>query len=1035
MKRFTLILSMLAILVFSGCQEKIKINPSNPIQDSRALLSGLPNPPADYRAAPLWDWNDKITKEEIEFQMTKFKEGGIGGVFVHPRPGLVTEYLSEEWHQLYDFTVEMAKKLDMRVWIYDENSYPSGFAGGHVQDRYPDSYKHGTGLGCKITENLADTAGLEVVTILTKPSANSTYYIFHVTHPSKSWWYGGFPYVDLLYAGVTDTFKSITMQGYEKYNKEDFGTTLKGIFTDEPNLEAAKGPGTLLRWTPDLFEQFQKRWGYDLKTNLISLIEESGDWMKVRHDYFTLMLELFLDRWAVPWFDYCEKNNLDWTGHYWEHGWPYPGDGIDEAAFYMYHQMPGVDMLGRSYDAAGMEGQFGNTRACRELGSAANQSGWNRRLSETWGGAGWQISFAEMKRLVDWEVVLGVNFVNPHLSYFSMQGVRKFDYPPSFSYQEPWWGSFSLMGDYVGRICMAMSAGEQINKTLVIQPNTTAWMYHSATKNHKAIYELSKTFKSFIQNLEAQQLEYDLGSEQVLKRFGTSDSKGISLRERSYNRFIIPPGMRNIETNTLNLLEEFMKNGYSILCLSDSVNFTDGKPDQRVSGLAAKYPENWIRGNIDNTVQIQSFLATEGFSLKQTDPKSGQIFHQRRYLKDGQILFLVNSDLEKSAEAQLEIQGKYLTELNLLTGKPQPMEHSRNSGNLTAIVSIPEGGSKLLLITNKPVNTEKALNPKNQASIAAKGDITVKRLENNVLTIDYLDLETRNQRLKGAYFMTAMYALFKESGLPTGNPWQHKIQFRQQYLDMNNFGDNTGFTVRYQFKVDAAIAPEFLSDLEAVIERPDQWKVLVNGTEISPEPGKWWLDRHFPVYRIGSSVRTGVNTIELQAPKMTVFSEIMPVYILGNFDLINSTPGFTITNPSAGSRMDWKDAGMPFYGETVCYTKDYAIDELSGKYLVKVNNWKGAVIEVWVNGEKAGLIGWKPYELEITENLRKGANSVEIRITGSLKNTLGYHHVIQTGWIDSPWSWNQAPEKQPAGSEYQFLKTGLSGDFEVVNLN
>ena len=78
--------------------------------------------------------------------MEKFKEAGIGGVFVHPRPGLITEYLSEEWFELFDYTVQKGKELGMNVWIYDENSYPSGFAGGHVPAEMPESWNQGTGL-------------------------------------------------------------------------------------------------------------------------------------------------------------------------------------------------------------------------------------------------------------------------------------------------------------------------------------------------------------------------------------------------------------------------------------------------------------------------------------------------------------------------------------------------------------------------------------------------------------------------------------------------------------------------------------------------------------------------------------------------------------------------------------------------------------------------------------------------------------------------------------------------------------------------
>ncbi|MBK6282972.1 MAG: hypothetical protein IPF54_10205 [Draconibacterium sp.] len=124
------------------------------IQSTTQLKQLFADPPSEYRSAPLWDWNEQISEEGIDFQMKEFKKAGIGGVFVHPRPGLLTEYLSEDWFHLFDYTVQKGKELGMNVWIYDENSYPSGFAGGHVPAEMPDSYKHGTGLSMEIQEQL-----------------------------------------------------------------------------------------------------------------------------------------------------------------------------------------------------------------------------------------------------------------------------------------------------------------------------------------------------------------------------------------------------------------------------------------------------------------------------------------------------------------------------------------------------------------------------------------------------------------------------------------------------------------------------------------------------------------------------------------------------------------------------------------------------------------------------------------------------------------------------------------------------------------
>lgn len=92
----------------------------------------------------------------------------------------------------------------------------------------------------------------------------------------------------LLADGVTGKFMEITMDGYEKTFGGDLKNNVKGIFTDEPEVVSSGG----LRWTPDLFEAFRARYGYDLRDQLPALHEEVGDWKGVRHDYFALLNDM-----------------------------------------------------------------------------------------------------------------------------------------------------------------------------------------------------------------------------------------------------------------------------------------------------------------------------------------------------------------------------------------------------------------------------------------------------------------------------------------------------------------------------------------------------------------------------------------------------------------------------------------------------------------------------------------------------------------------------------------------------------------------
>ena len=97
-------------------------------------------PGADFRPAPFWVWNARMDSSDIDRMLPDFARQGFGGVFVHPRPGMETEYLSEDWFNLWSYSLEKGRELGLKLWIYDENSYPSGFAGGHVAARWPDTW-------------------------------------------------------------------------------------------------------------------------------------------------------------------------------------------------------------------------------------------------------------------------------------------------------------------------------------------------------------------------------------------------------------------------------------------------------------------------------------------------------------------------------------------------------------------------------------------------------------------------------------------------------------------------------------------------------------------------------------------------------------------------------------------------------------------------------------------------------------------------------------------------------------------------------
>jgi len=1031
----SIILVLTIAPMITSCKKEV-INEVK-INDLSSFTTEFKSPSPEYTTSPFFVWNYKITKEEIDKYMTDFKNSGSSQVFVHPRPGLITEYLSDEWFDLFKYTIEKGKELGMLVWIYDENSYPSGFAGGHVPDRMPESYNQGQGLVMKEFQTLPDTAEkfflclkeengtfTDITASLAgEKGKNGRYLLFSKTYYGKSGWFGGFNYVDLIYPGVTEKFLEITMDGYEKKLGYEFGKTIPGVFTDEPEISSPGG----IRWTPDLFDRFLEKWGYDLRTNLPSLFEESGDWKKVRHNYTQTLLQLFIDRWAKPYFNYCEAKGLKFTGHYWEHSWPGMQQGGDNMAMYAWFHVPGVDMLFNQFDDSSVRAQFGNIRSIKELASAANQTGRQRKLSETYGGGAWELTFTDMKRLGDWEYALGVNLMNQHLSHITLAGARKYDYPPTFTYHEPWWNNYKYINDHYARLSMALSAGRQVNDILVIEPTTSAWLYDSYAKRNPQINNIGQTFQNFITRLEKSQVEYDLGSENMIKDMGSVKGGKLVIGQCGYSTVVLPPLIENIDLATFRLLQKFVAGGGKLIAFSIPA-LCDGSVNESMDKFFNKYSGKITKaGNLTGEV-ISKHLSSKEISF--SGVTDGDLYHHRRVLADGQVLFLTNSSLTEELSGSVKVSGADVLVLNTFTGSVNGYPHDQTDKTINLSFNLPPAGSMLLYFPKVKQGTYDTVTiPADFIPVSGTPGMEVSKDSENAIAIEFCDLTLGGELSRDLHNYTAADMVYKYHGFKDGNPWNHAVQFKTNITDRDNFDVNTGFTAEYHF----IIKEKFdYSTLTAVVERPDLWTVSFNGTEISPENGQWWLDREFAVFRIGDLVKTGKNTISLKTSPMKIHAEIEPVYIKGEFSVNPADKGWTLGAPvkalTAGS---WKDQGLPFYSWGVTYSKEFTGLSTGTPYKIKLNKWNGTIAEVSVNDKWAGVIAFPPFDLDVTEFITSGTNRIDVRVIGSLKNLMGPHFNNPAPGMVGPGHWRNV-KSYPSGKNYQLLDYGLMEEFDVL---
>ena len=312
--------------------------------------------------------------------------------------------------------------------------------------------------------------------------------------------------------------------------------------------------------------------------------------------------------------------------------------------------------------------------------------------------------------------------------------------------------------------------------------------------------------------------------------------------------------------------------------------------------------------------------------------------------------------------------------------------------------------------------------------LTAAGKTRIERVGPNVLTLDYCDLTLNGQTEKDLYFYDAQLKTYKANGLDR-NPWDSAVQYKTNILDKDRFSKDSGFEATYRFSL-AAGTP---NRIVAVIERPKLFQVFINGKKAEPIPELWWLDKAFGVFPVDA--RAGENTITLKSNPFTIHSELEPIYLQGEFALRGEAKGFSGVPAKPLAFGPWSGQGMPMFSGKVNYTKtiEVSADALkAGRYKIALGAWLGSAAEVLVNGKRAGLIAFAPFELDITSALQPGKNEVTVAVIGTLKNTLGPFHnnpLLGRAW---PSGFQQgAKGGRPAGKDYSVIGYGLFEDFKI----
>jgi len=1009
------------------------------------------HPPKEYRPAPFWSWNDDLDENELIRQIKEFKEKGFGGFFMHSRTGLITEYMSDKWDKLTQACINESKSLDLEAWFYDEDKWPSGFAGGKVP-AMDESFRARGLKGYLITgdewNKLKDKSDIinafniiyqldteydkieyksfEIINNNTNILNDNKILYFKIKISPKTMWYNNETYTNLLNPKAVEAFIETTYKHYGEKFKSDIGKVVPGIFTDEPNFGDI--PEVDIPWTEDLREEFEKRYNYDIIDNLPSLVYPLGDYKKIRHNFYSTLTRRFIDSYAKQIYNACKKYNMKLTGHYLEEDSLLKQTKVIGAAmpFYEYMDFPGIDHLGRNIN---------DFLTKKQVSSVSNQLGKERTISELFAGCGHSVTFAELMWIADSNFVLGINYLCPHLSLYSMKGKRKRDYPPTFSYHQPYFKYFKILNDYLARVSTAIRFGKNQSNTLLLHPITSAWAQYAAPvsgipSRSVQVKELDISFGKLFQNLLELHIDIELGDEFIMENHAKVDGDTIQIGEMQYKQIIIPSSITWNES-TVKLLDKFT--GLILIV---------GEVPDRIDGEEADF---WIkflkRKNVvhvyNNKDEISSAMKKIGFNkflsiTGKDDAEINDIFYRHSRDNDNHMAFIFNYNRKLYYQASITINAlvEDFYEYNPLNGKKEAITgitYDKKKSTTHITLNISGGNSKIIYFKEaKDIERLKEI-PKVESSAKFMQTISdpwdFSRTRHNSLTLDFGRLKID----EGNFRATMPIAGIRATLIEHSEAYKYNgIQPWKLIKDNINIPSHPTWLL-WEFECDFKDID--IPSIYFVLEDAKGFTIKVNDIEISNKSNDWYIDMSYSKIDITKHVKNGVNTIEMYTD-YNIHSIIEQVYLFGDFAVRRKANGFILNNEEKElKRGDWTDQGYPFYAGNMIYKKTIDIDDINKRYSLRFPDWNGTMIIFRVNGEELQIDSCPTYKV-ILDNLVNGKNEIEIEVTGSLRNLMGPLHHKQKDNIPliGPRQFLQSEDWM---SEYNFVPQGLFSNIEL----
>ncbi len=481
----------------------------------------------EYEPIPFYFLNDTFDKDEAVRQLDVMKENEIRAFFLHVRDGILDEaYGTSLFFERVKIIVSESAKRGIKVWLYDEDAFPSGNAGGLIAFERPELRAYSLKVVKLRPEEIHDGVARRILGKVKglygyrvdkngnakkigdcfgtvrrnwyRKDMDKTYYCdmqgkLFFPHVRAATSYSEVMFeaqveedediyvaylelvktdsrygyqADCLNKETTEEFISRTHEKYAEYVGDYFGSIIPGIFLDEPSA------GGVLPYTKEVEVVFKTKRGYDVSDYYYMLSPEfTGDGRKVRREYIETVTRLFRKNFIGPIVEWCGKHGLKATGHFYGEEDPLSGSLCAQSVYRqsMMTDIPGFDIIGR---------YVGDREHCALiLGSAivvssATQNDKTRILAECFALNPFNFGYDGLRKIGDWLFACGINLLVPHAFFYSYGAYQRCDAGKSFFFQDPQFDEYLRFSEYVGRVCKLLCDYKRKNDALLVYPSS-----------------------------------------------------------------------------------------------------------------------------------------------------------------------------------------------------------------------------------------------------------------------------------------------------------------------------------------------------------------------------------------------------------------------------------------------------------------------------------------------------------------------------------------------------------------------------------